>query len=147
MTERINIHELEPESYKAMMGLEKYLNQTGLSKSLKELIKIRASQINGCALCIAMHTKDALELGEDHRRLFAVSAWWESPLFTEEERVALQMTEEITCIADKGLTEETYQRAKGIFTDHEIVQIIVAIGVINIWNRFAVSTHMVFERL
>ena len=93
MTERINIHELEPESYKAMMGLEKYLNQTGLSKSLKELIKIRASQINGCAFCIAMHTKDALELGEDHRRLFAVSAWWESPLFTEEERVALQMTE------------------------------------------------------
>ncbi len=145
MEERIRVNDLEPESYKAMYGLEKYLNSTSLSKSLRELIKIRASQINGCAFCIDMHTKDALEFGETNRRIFAISAWWESPLFDEKEKTALQMTDEITKISDKGLTSETYKRAKANFSDNEIAQIIMAISVINVWNRIAVSTHMIFD--
>lgn len=145
MEERIRINELEPDSYKAMYAIEKYLNSTGMSKSLKEIIKIRASQINGCAFCIDMHTKDALENGETPRRIFAISAWWESPLFDAKERAALQMTDEITKIADKGLTTETYKLAKANFSDNEIAQIIMAISVINVWNRIAVSTHMIFD--
>ena len=119
MKKRIRINELEPESYKAMFGLEKYLGSTSLNKSLKELIKIRASQINGCAYCIELHTKDALKNGESNRRIFALSAWWESPLFNEKEKVVLKMTEEITRIADNGLTEKTYEEAKMNFNDNE----------------------------
>ena len=145
MEKRIRINELEPEAYKAMHGLEKYLNSTYLSKSLRELIKIRASQINGCAFCIDMHTKDAIENGETARRIFAVSVWWESPLFDEKEKAALQMTDEITKISDNGLTAETYKRAKANFSDNEIAQIIMSISVINVWNRIAVSTHMIFD--
>lgn len=145
MDNRINIHALEPNSYKAMIGLENYLKSSGLSRHLIELIKIRASQINGCAYCLDMHTKDALANGEEARRLFAISAWWESPLFDEKERTALQMTDEITRISEKGLTDDTYKKAKENFSDNEIAQIIIAIGVINVWNRIAVSTHLVFE--
>lgn len=145
MDNRINIHELEPNSYKAMIGLENYLRLSGLSRHLIELIKIRASQINGCAYCLDMHTKDALANGEEPRRLFAISAWWESPLFDEKERTALQMTDEITRISEKGLTGDTYKKAKENFSDNEIAQIIIAIGVINVWNRIAVSTHLIFE--
>lgn len=145
MDNRININELEPNSYKAMIGLENYLRLSGLSRHLIELIKIRASQINGCAYCLDMHTKDALANGEEPRRLFAISAWWESPLFDEKERTALQMTDEITRISEKGLTGDTYKKAKENFSDNEIAQIIIAIGVINVWNRIAVSTHLIFE--
>ena len=128
-----------------MLGLEKYLSGSVLDKKLIELIKIRASQINACAYCIDMHTKDALKYGESPRRIFAVSAWWESPLFDEKERIAMKMTEEITLIAKNGLTSETYQKAKENFSDNEIAQIIMQIVTINSWNRIAVSTHMVHE--
>ncbi len=104
METRINIHSIEPKAYEAMLGLEKYLSSSVLDKKLIELIKIRASQINACAYCIDMHTKDALKYGESPRRIFAVSAWWESPLFDEKERIAMKMTEEITLIAKNGLT-------------------------------------------
>ena len=145
MKERINVQQLEPNSYKAMIGLENYLHSSGLSRQLLELIKIRASQINGCAYCLDMHTKDAMANGEEPRRLFAISAWWESPLFNEKERAALKMTDEITRISEQGLSDEAYTLAKENFTDNEIAQIIIAIGVINVWNRIAVATHMVFE--
>ena len=145
METRINIHSIEPKAYEAMLGLEKYLSGSVLDKKLIELIKIRASQINACAYCIDMHTKDALKYGESPRRIFAVSAWWESPLFDEKERIAMKMTEEITLIAKNGLTSETYQKAKENFSDNEIAQIIMQIVTINSWNRIAVSTHMVHE--
>ncbi len=145
MKTRIRIKELEPESYNAMFGLEKYLNSTSLDKNLKELIKIRASQINGCAYCIELHTKDALENGESNKRIFALSAWWESPLFSDKEKNVLQMTEEITRISEKGMTETTYQKAKENFSNNEIAQIIMQISVINTWNRIAISTHMYHE--
>ena len=143
MSERINIQKLEPKAYEAMFGLEKYLSTSKLSKTLLELIKIRASQINGCAYCIDMHTQEAMKHGESARRIFAVSAWWESPLFDEKEQVVLKMTEEVTLISEKGLTTETYDLAKAIFEDNEIAQIIMQIGVINTWNRIAVSTRKI----
>ncbi|MEG0188607.1 carboxymuconolactone decarboxylase family protein [Algoriella sp.] len=145
MSERINIKKLEPKAYEAMFGLEKYLSTSKLSKTILELIKIRASQINGCAYCIDMHTQEAIKHGENPRRIFAVSAWWESPLFDEKEQVVLKMTEEVTLVADKGLTTKTYDLAKTIFDDNEIAQIIMQIAIINTWNRIAVSTRMIHE--
>lgn len=142
---RISINDLEPEAYKAMFGLEKYLNSIDVNPAGKELVKIRASQINGCAFCIEMHTKDARKSGEAERRLYALSAWKESPLFTDEERTLLAMTEEITLIADRGLTEKTYRAALELFDENTIAQIIMLIVTINAWNRIAVSTHMMHQ--
>ena len=146
MDNRINIQNTEPEAYKAMFGLEKYLSTTSVNTILKELIKIRASQINGCAYCIDMHTEEALKNGETQRRIFAISAWWESPLFDEVEKIVLKMTEEITLIAKNGLSSETYEKAKKHFSENEIAQIIMQIVTINAWNRIAVSTHMFHEK-
>lgn len=142
MKTRLNISELEPKAYEAMYALENYTSGTNLNHNLKELIKIRASQINACAYCIEMHTQAALKNGETAQRLFALSAWWESPLFTPQEKAVLKMTEEITEIAQQGLTEPTFQQVKEHFNDNEIAQIIMQINVINAWNRIAVSTHM-----
>lgn len=142
MEKRIKIYETEPQAFKAMFGLEGYLAKAEISKSLKELIKIRASQINNCAYCIDMHTKDAMKNGESPERIFIISAWKEaSSFFTEEEQVVLAMTEEITLIHQNGLSSETYQRALGVFTENQIAQIIMVVVTINAWNRIAVSTH------
>src|SRR5690606_28058533 len=143
MQKRININISEPEALKAMIGLEKYLAKTGISKTLKELIKIRASQINGCAYCLDMHTKDALKYGESNQRIFILSAWKEATeFFTEEEQAALAMTEEITLIHQNGLSEETYRNALKVFSEKQIAQLIMANVTINAWNRMAVSTHL-----
>lgn len=143
MEKRININSTDPHAYKAMYGLEAYLAKTEISKTLKELIKIRASQINNCAYCIDMHTKDAIKNGETSQRIFLISAWREaSKFFTEEEQIVLTMTEEITLIHQQGLSEATYQQASGIFTETQIAQILMAIVTINAWNRIAVSTHL-----
>ena len=139
---RVAIDELEPKAYKAMYGLESYLAQSDLSKIHKELIKIRASQINGCAFCINMHTKDALAHGETKERIFLLSAWRETDLFSEEEQAILQMTEEITLINQSGLSDATYEKAKQLFDENYISQLIIAITVINAWNRIAISTHI-----
>lgn len=143
MDKRININTVEPHAYKAMFALEGYLAQAEISKSLKELIKIRASQINNCAYCLDMHTKDALKYGESAERLFILSAWHEAgKFFSEEERVALKMTEEITQISQHGLSDETYQKALKVFSEKQIAEIIMAIVTINAWNRIAVSTQL-----
>lgn len=141
MTKRVNINETEPQAIKAMYALEGYLQTSKLTKTHKELLKIRASQINGCAFCINMHTKDALKNGETAQRIFLLDAWRESGLFTEEEKVILAMTEEITSIGHKGLTDATYQKAEQIFDKNYISQLIVAIAIINTWNRIAISTN------
>lgn len=146
MEERLNIGNLEPQAYHVLLEMEKYLNRCGLNKTQRELIKIRASQINHCAYCIDMHTSEALKKGETQRRIFALSAWTESPLFDEKERVLLAMTEEITLISQSGLTERTYNKALKYFSENEIAQIILQIGQINFWNRIAVSSHSVFEK-
>nr|WP_321412237.1 carboxymuconolactone decarboxylase family protein [uncultured Allomuricauda sp.] len=141
MEKRIQIDATEPLAYKAMFGLEEYLQQSQLDKIHYELIKIRASQINGCAFCLNMHTKDALKLGEDSKRLFLLDAWWETELFSEEEQVILKATEEITLVHKNGLSTQTYEKAIKLFDEHYLSQIIMAIITINAWNRIAISTH------
>lgn len=143
MSARLNIATVDSAAYKAMMGLEGYLQTISLTPIQKELIKIRTSQINKCAFCLDMHTKDAIKYGENPQRIFILNGWTEAKeFFTEEEQALLAMTEEITLISDKGLTEETYQKAKSFFDDNQIAQIIMAIITINAWNRIAVSTHL-----
>ncbi|WP_268224500.1 carboxymuconolactone decarboxylase family protein [Sinomicrobium oceani] len=146
MEKRINIQTAEPQAFKAMLGLEGYLSKVSISKTLKELIKIRSSQLNNCAFCINMHAKDALANGETQQRIFLLSAWREAPdLYTAREQVALEMTEEITLIHQQGLRTETYQRALKHFTENEIAQLIMAVVTINSWNRIALSTHLPVE--
>ncbi|RXK81257.1 carboxymuconolactone decarboxylase family protein [Filimonas effusa] len=141
MNNRIDITALEPAAYKAMYALEVTLQHSSLTKIQKELIKIRASQINGCAFCLDMHTKDALKYGETQQRIFLLNAWRETTLYTEEERVILQMTEEVTLVHQHGLSDETYAKAKQLFTDNQIAQILLSIATINTWNRLAISTN------
>lgn len=142
MKTRINVAMTDAAAYKAMMGLEAYFQSTSLSKTLKELIKIRASQINGCAYCIDMHTKDALKNGETNQRIFLLNAWRETNLFTEEEKLILTMTEEITLIHQHGLSDETYALAEKFFDKNQIAEIIMAVVTINAWNRIAISTRL-----
>jgi AhpD family alkylhydroperoxidase len=142
---RINIKDLERNSYRAMLNMESYVKNSQMPEFLGELIKIRASQINGCAYCIDMHSEEALALGETERRIFALSAWKESPLFSEEERAVLQLTEEITLISKDGVSDETYEKVLKFFGEKILAQIIMQIVMINSWNRIAVSTHEVFE--
>lgn len=146
MEQRISIKDLEPKAYQAMFGLGKYLSASALNAGLRHLINIRASQINGCAYCIELHAGEALQHGENQKRIFALSAWWESPLFTKEEKAVLAMTHEITLIAEDGLTEESYLEAKKYYSDNQIAQLIMQIVTINMWNRIAVSTHMLHQQ-
>ncbi|MEP2669263.1 MAG: carboxymuconolactone decarboxylase family protein [Cyclobacteriaceae bacterium] len=141
MEKRIQIDQIAPEAYKGILALESYLNKGTITQTHKELIKIRASQINGCAFCIDMHTKDALKNGETQQRIFLLNAWTETDLFTEEERVLLKITEEVTLIHQGGLSSETYKKGLGLFGEHYLTQIIMAIVAINAWNRIAISTN------
>ena len=142
MEQRVNIEKALPAAYKAMYALSVSIAHSSLTPIQKELAKIRASQINGCAFCINMHTKDALKLGETQQRIFLLNAWRETSLFTEEEKVILAITEEVTLISKHGLTEQTYAQAEKFFSPEQIADIIMAVVVINAWNRVAVSTHM-----
>ncbi|MGV3559903.1 carboxymuconolactone decarboxylase family protein [Larkinella arboricola] len=142
MEMRINVQVVEPQAYKAMLGLEGYLQTAQLTKMHKHLIKIRASQINGCAFCIDMHTKEALKDGETTQRIFLLNAWRETDLFTEEEKAILALTEEITLIHQAGVPDSVYQQAEKLFDSHYLAQIIMAIVTINAWNRIAISTRL-----
>ena len=133
--------------YRAQVALDRAVSESVLDSALYELVKIRASQINGCAYCVDMHTRDALAAGESQQRLFALAAWRESPLFSERERAALALTDAITRIAgDEGRIDAAYETAAEHFEDEELAALIYGIACINAWNRLAVSTHMVFER-
>ena len=144
MEKRIQIDRLEPGAYKIMLAFEKYLLQTELTKTHRNLIYLRASQINGCAFCINMHTKEALKNNETQQRIFLLSAWRETDLFTEEEQTLLEITEEVTLIHHRGLSSQTYEKATAHFGENYLAQIIMAIVTINAWNRIAVSTHKPF---
>jgi AhpD family alkylhydroperoxidase len=143
--ERFSIKAIEPDAYKAMNAMQSYVNESSIHALHRELIKIRASQINGCAYCIQLHTADARKMGESEQRIYALSAWWESPLFTEEEKVILALTEEVTCIAEGGVSDETYHETLRFFTEKQIAELIMQIITINAWNRIAVSMHMVHK--
>ena len=127
--------------------MEQYIRNSQLLPLLREMIKIRASQINGCAYCIDMHTQEALKIGENQRRIFALSAWKESPLFTEEERAVLQLTEEVTLISEDGVSDKTYYKVLKFYGENGLAQIIMQVIIINSWNRIAVSTRQIFEQI
>jgi AhpD family alkylhydroperoxidase len=143
MKERMNINKAEPQIYKAMAASDQKVDSFELDAILKELIRIRVSQINGCGYCINTHTNDALKLGETTQRLFALSAWWETPFFTEEERAVLRLAEQVTNISDKGITDDVYKNALNILGERKLAQAIFVIVTINSWNRIAISMHMV----
>lgn len=142
MKTRIRIDKIEPAGYNAILGLEKFIDSTSLTKTHKELIKIRASQINGCAFCLDMHTKDARKAGETEQRIYALNAWRETPFFTEEERAILALTEEITLISNH-VKDETYEQAAKVLDEKYLAQVILAIITINAWNRIGIATNLV----
>jgi AhpD family alkylhydroperoxidase len=139
---RINYYDAAPQAMKAMMGLEKAASQSVLPASLRELVRIRASQINGCAYCIDMHTTDALKAGETPRRLMAVSAWKETPFFDARERAALLWTETLTLVADRHAPDAIYEEVAAQFSEQELSELTFVIAAINAWNRFGVGFAM-----
>ena len=128
-----------PEGMKAIYALDRYSANSGLEPSLLELIKLRASQINGCAYCVDMHSKDARTKGETEQRLYGLSVWRETPYYTDRERAALAFTEAVTLIADRHVPDEVYEQARQQFNDEELVKLMVGIVIINTWNRFAIT--------
>lgn len=141
MNARIKINTVEPEAYNVMFAFEKYLSTTEIPKLHRELIKIRASQINGCAYCIDLHTRDARNAGETEQRIYALSAWRETPFFTEEERAILALTEEITLIHGH-VSDKTYTEAARLFDEKYLAQLMMAIIAINAWNRIGIATEL-----
>jgi AhpD family alkylhydroperoxidase len=139
MKARIDYIKQAPGAYRALTGVELYLGKCGLEKSLLHLLKLRASQINGCAFCIDMHTDEALADGEDPKRLYLLSVWRETPLFSAREQAALAWTESVTRIADHGVPEALYEQAKGQFTEEELINLTLAVGAINAWNRLSIA--------
>lgn len=128
-----------PEGYNAMKGLENFVGQSKLDPKLKELIKIRASQINKCAYCLDMHTKDARAIGESEQRIHVLAAWREAPFYSERERAALAWCEALTLLSDTGAPDEEYDELERLFTPTEIIELTLSIVVINGWNRLSVG--------
>lgn len=139
MEPRIDYAHASPIAVKAMLGLQKAVNQSGLEKSLQELVKLRASQINGCAYCIDMHFKDAKAQGETDERLYMLSAWHEATCYTDRERAALLWTDTLTRIADRGVPDDVYESVREHFDEEELTNLTLAVVTINGWNRFAIS--------
>jgi len=142
MQTRIKIETAAPSGYNAILGLEKFIESTPLTKTHKDLIKIRASQINGCAFCIDMHTKEARKAGETEQRIYALNAWRDTPFFTAEERAILALTEEITLISGH-VKDETYAQAAKLLGETYLAQVILAVITINAWNRIGISTNLI----
>jgi AhpD family alkylhydroperoxidase len=143
MEARLNYSKAAPDAFKAMQELEKYVRGSGLERSLYELVKIRASQINRCAYCIDMHTKDARKGGESEQRLYGLSAWSETPFYSEREQAALAWTEALTLISENDVPESLYEATRAHFNEQEIIALTVAIIAINGWNRLAISFRTV----
>lgn len=146
MQARIRIKEVEPRVYKAMMEAEKQLAAFGLDPKLTELIKIRVSQLNNCGYCLNMHTKDARKLGETEQRLYTLSAWRETTFFTEVEKAALSLAEELTQLTNRGLSDQVYNNALSLLGEQTVAQVILVIITINGWNRIAIATHLVADQ-
>ncbi|GAB3813745.1 carboxymuconolactone decarboxylase family protein [Micromonospora zhanjiangensis] len=140
MEQRMDAAAVAPEGYRAVFGLETYA-RGNVDSTLYHLIKLRASVLNGCAYCVDMHTRDAVAEGESSRRLFAVSAWREAPFFTEPERAALALTDEVTRLGEHGVSDEVWDTAAKHYTERELADLLIAIATINVWNRIAVATR------
>lgn len=142
MTQRFDFSQSDPKAYQAMLGLETYLHRCDLKPQLLHLVKTRASQINGCAFCIDMHTKEARADGESEQRLYALSAWVETPFFTPAERAALALTEAVTCIAEQAVPDTVYAEVCQHFSEAEVTQLLMAIVTINSWNRLEIASQV-----
>ncbi len=139
---RMNYRKVHPEAFETMLKLEHYMHTSGIEKTMYELIKIRASQINGCAFCLDMHTKELLGMGEAPERVYLLSVWKEAPCYSEKEKAALELTESLTLVASGGLPQQVYDRVREHWSEQEFVVLIMAINTINSWNRIAISTGM-----
>ena len=139
MKARIDVGKVSPGAYRAMMGLESYLAQCGLERGLIHLLKLRASQMNGCAFCIDMHWKDARAEGESEQRLYGLDAWRESPYYTERERAALEWTEAVTRVSVDHVPDAVFEEVHAQFSDKELADLTLAVATINAWNRLATA--------
>ena len=139
MKPRINYASVAPEALQGLFGTEKYLSKSSLGHGLLHMLKLRASQMNGCAYCIDMHWKDARALGETEQRLYGLDAWREAPYYTDRERAALEWTEALTNITDGHVPDEVYESVRAQFSEHELVDLTLLVAQINAWNRIAIS--------
>jgi AhpD family alkylhydroperoxidase len=143
MQARLDAQKVSPAAYQAMLGLERFVKQSKLEPALLQLVKMRASQLNGCAYCLDMHSKDARAEGESEQRLYALSAWKETPFFTDRERSALALTEAITLIGEGHVPDALYEQVNESFSNEELVNLTLAIITINGWNRLAITFRFV----
>ena len=143
MESRLNPYKASPKAYQAMLALGQVAESSGLERPLLELVKMRASQINGCAYCLDMHSKDARALGETEQRIYLLNAWREAPFYTERERAALEWTEAVTLVSESHVPDDVYERVKALFTPEEVANLTLAIVVINGWNRLSIAFRAV----
>jgi AhpD family alkylhydroperoxidase len=143
MKSRIDFHRVAPRGLQAMLGLQSYVNNSGLEESLLELVKMRASQINGCAYCLDMHTKDARAAGETEQRLYLLDAWREAPMYSARERAALEWTEAVTKVTEGHVPDEVYRAVREHFSEEELVNLTYALVAINGWNRLCIGFRAV----
>ncbi|CAB3781890.1 hypothetical protein LMG28614_01310 [Paraburkholderia ultramafica] len=139
MEARLNFYKANPTAIKALMGVEERIGKSALEKSLTELVRLRASQINGCAYCVDMHSSDARKGGETERRLATVVVWRETPFFTDRERAALEWTEALTLVSHEHVPDAVWNAVRPHFSDEELVDLTLLVSAINAWNRFAIS--------
>jgi AhpD family alkylhydroperoxidase len=141
MEQRMNFSKTAPELNRAVVALNRAVNDSGLDKRLLELIKLRASQINGCGYCVELHVREALKAGIDNATLHMVAVWRESSYFDDRDRAVLALTESVTLVANGGVSDEVYAQVQAHFSDEEIAKLLAAIAMINVWNRLMVSTR------
>jgi AhpD family alkylhydroperoxidase len=139
MKSRINTAQVSPLAFHAMLGLEKYIHDSSIEPELIHLLKMRASQINGCAYCIDMHSKDARALGETEQRLYGLDAWREAPFYSDRERAALEWIESITLITQGHVPDELFERSRKVFSEQELVDLTMIGVTINAWNRLSIA--------
>ncbi|MGA9919232.1 carboxymuconolactone decarboxylase family protein [Paraburkholderia sp.] len=139
MEQRLDFYKANPAAIKALLGVEERIGKSALEKSLTELVRLRASQINGCAFCVDMHATDARKGGESDRRLATVVVWRETPFFTDRERAALEWTEALTLVSQDHVPDAVWQAVRPHFSDEELVDLTLLISAINAWNRFAIA--------
>ena len=143
MQPRIDCSKAAPDVFAAMRALQRVADASPLGPALLDLVKTRASQINGCAFCIDMHTKDARAMGEAEQRLYALNAWHEAPFYTDRERAALAWTEAVTSVADGHVPDDVYAQTRQHFNEQELAALLLTIASVNVWNRINVATHQV----
>jgi AhpD family alkylhydroperoxidase len=143
MEPRLKVFEIAPKAYQLMAAMQQYVNSCGLDHKLLELVKMRASQINGCAYCLDMHSKDARAAGETEQRLYSLPAWRDTPFYTDRERAALEWTEAVTLVSETRVPDDVYEQVKAQFAPEELANLTLAITTINSWNRFCIAFRVV----